>query len=108
MVQNVRLLGGSGLRVMLDVRLPYVIAWTFASLPNAIAFGLVSVVTAEILSGGIGLGGMLSSAVNTVDATLTFAIVVVLGTVGAVLVIGAGRVRRRVLHWWPGVDAGVG
>lgn len=100
--QNVRILGARSVQVMLHVRLPYVLAWTFAALPNAIAFGIVSVVTAEILSGGVGLGGLLSQAINTADATLTFAIVAVLATVGAALVITAAAVQARVLHWLPG------
>jgi NitT/TauT family transport system permease protein len=107
-VQNVKILGARGFQIMLHVRLPYVMAWTFAALPNAIAFGIVSVVTAEILSGGVGLGGLLSQAINTVDSTLTFAIVTILAVVGATAVIVASRLRVRVLHWLPGAgEAGV-
>lgn len=101
-IQNVSLLGARGWQIMLHVRFPYVVAWTFAALPNAIAFGIVSAVTAEILSGGVGLGGLLSQAINTVDASLTFAIVTVLAIVGATLVIAASQVSARVLHWLPG------
>jgi len=99
-VNNAKLLGASGREVMLYVRLPYVLVWTFASLPNAISFGLVAVVTAELLTGQVGIGQLLLSSISSVDATLTFACVVVLATVGVVLVTATEFASKRVLHWW--------
>jgi NitT/TauT family transport system permease protein len=101
-VQNAQLLGASDLEVMSQIRLPYVLVWTFASLPNAISFGLVAVVTAEILTGTPGMGRLLSSSIDTVDATLTFTVVVVLTFVGVTLVTLAEVARRKTLHWWVG------
>jgi len=101
-VQNVELLGASRREVMRQVRLPYVLVWTFASLPNAISFGLVSVVTAELLTGQLGMGRLLLDSVSRVDSTLTFAVVVVLAVVGVVLVTVTEFVSRRALHWWDG------
>jgi NitT/TauT family transport system permease protein len=100
MLQNARILGASSFEVMRQVRLPYVLVWTFASLPNAISFGLVSVVTAEILTGSLGMGRLLSTSIATVDATLTFTVVVVLTIVGVILVTVSDLLRKRVLHWW--------
>ena len=99
-VQNVRLLGATSGEVMRRVRLPYVIVWTFTSLPNAISFGLVAAVTAEILTGKVGMGRLLLNSISNVDSTLTFAVVVVLSVVGVVLVTVADRIQRRALHWW--------
>lgn len=99
-IENARLLGASSAEVMWQIRLPYVIVWIFASIPNAISFGLVSVVTAELLSGQPGMGQLIMAAVANADATLTFSIVVILAVVGTVLVMVSDSVQRRVLHWW--------
>jgi NitT/TauT family transport system permease protein len=99
-IQNAQLLGASSSQIMLGVRLPYVFAWTVAVLPNAVSFSLVSVVTAEILTGSIGMGRLLLSSVTTVEATLTIACAVVLSIVGVILVGLTEIIRRKLLHWW--------
>lgn len=100
MLQNARLFGATSYEIMREVRLPYVLVWTIASLPNATSFGLVSVVTAEILTGTLGMGQLLETSVATVDSTLTFSVVVILTVVGVTLVTATDLVTKRVLHWW--------
>jgi NitT/TauT family transport system permease protein len=99
-LQNAKLLGATPFEIMRQVRLPYVLVWTFASLPNAISFGLLSVVTAELLTGTLGMGRLLQQALNTVDATLTFTVAVILMVTGVALVSLSDLVKQRVLHWW--------
>jgi NitT/TauT family transport system permease protein len=106
-IQNVQMLGGSRSQVMWRVRLRYVEAWTFAALPNAVSFGLVAVVTSEILTGTVGLGRLLLDSVTTVQSSLTFAVVAVLSVLGFVLVAGAEIASRRLMHWWY-AEGGVG
>lgn len=101
-LENSRILGARPMQIMLSVRLPYVLAWTFAALPNAVSFGLISVVTAEILTGYVGLGRLLIDAVNSASSDLTFAVVFVLGVVGLTLVLACELFKRRLLHWWGG------
>ena len=100
MLQNARLLGASHMQIMLRFRWPYTLAWTIASLPNAIAFGLLIVVTTEILSGTAGLGRLILDSTTSLQADLTFAVVIVLSVVGIVFVALTGLLRRRWLHWW--------
>jgi NitT/TauT family transport system permease protein len=100
MIQNAQLLGASNFEIMRQIRLPYVIGWTFASLPNAISLGLSAVVAAEFLTGQHGLGLLLNTSISTVDATLTFSIVVILVVLGVGLVVLTNLVSRRLLHWW--------
>ncbi len=100
LVQNAKVLGASQRQVMTRVRLPYVTAWTMASIPVAIAFALTTVVTAELLSGVDGIGQLVAQASFTSNATLTFAIVMYLAVVGASVVALAQLVSRRILHWW--------
>lgn len=99
-LENSRLLGASRSQLMWQVRGPYVVAWTITSLPNAVSFGLVSVVTAEILTGTVGMGRLLLDSVTTVQSSLTFAVVVVLSVLGVVLVAVAEVLRTHLLHWW--------
>lgn len=100
-IQNAHLLGASWYATMWKVRWPYTLAWTMASLPNAIAFGLVGSVTAEIFTGSSGgMGYDMSLAVDNVNSNFLFAIVAILAIVGVILVMGAGLCRRRLIPWW--------
>lgn len=100
LLQNAVLLGANRLQLMLHVRLRYVTAWCLAALPVALAFSLVAVVTAEVFTGYAGVGRLLLTASATVNADLTFALVVYLAVMGVVLVSASELVKRRVLHWW--------
>jgi NitT/TauT family transport system permease protein len=103
MMQNAALLGASPLDMILKLRFRYVLVWTFAAIPNAISLALIAVVTAEILSGSGGVGRLIISALSTENATLVFSLVILLSVLGVLFVTIAEVVRRRVLHWWPGV-----
>jgi NitT/TauT family transport system permease protein len=100
MVSYAQVMGASSRQVMRLVRLRYVLAWSLAASPVALAFGMVSVVTAEILTGRVGLGQLLLFSTVTVNSTLTFAVVIVLSFVGIVLISLADYAKHRFLHWW--------
>lgn len=99
-LNNARLLGAGPLRVLLRIRLPYVLAWTFAGLPLSITFAVVTVVTGELLTGYPGMGSLIATATTTGQATLTWAVTIALAVVGLVIVLLADLVKGRVLHWW--------
>ena len=86
-------------QIMFGVRFPYVLMWTFAVVPNAISFGLITVVTTELLTGSKGMGGLILNATTNVDASLSLAVAFILAVVGTVLVLLADRLKRRILHW---------
>lgn len=100
LVQNSQLLGASRWRIMGQVRVHYVIAWTFGCLPNAVTFGLLAALTAEILTGYAGLGRLLVTSANNADSSLTFTVVVVLAALGVVLVGLTETARKVLLRWW--------
>lgn len=100
MIHSAELLGASKYGVMWKVRFPYALGWTMATLPNAIAFGLVGTVTAELFSGSGGLGYLMSIAVDNANSTLLFAVVVALAFIGVVLVLGTSALQRVLLPWW--------
>jgi NitT/TauT family transport system permease protein len=97
---NARLLGATQWTVLFLVRGPYALAWTLAALPTAISFGLIGTVTAEIFTGGLGVGGLLTAAVSTANADLTMAVVIILSVIGVVAVVGSEALRARLLPWW--------
>jgi len=99
MLDNASLLGASSLGTMFTIRLPVVIKWTFAVIPNAISFGLVIAVTTELLAGLPGMGNLLLTATTNIDADLTFAVITVLSVVGVLLYFGAQLLYRLVVRW---------
>jgi NitT/TauT family transport system permease protein len=99
-IQNLQIQGASRTQIMVHVRAWYVFAWIFAALPNILSFSVITVVTAEILTGSTGVGRLLITAVNNADAPLTYGLVAFLGVSGALVLYGAEAIRRYVLHWW--------
>lgn len=99
LIANARLLGAKDRHVLYRIRLPHAVAWTFAALPNAVTYGLITVVTAEIFTGYAGIGRLLVISVTAVDSSLTFAVVVILAVVGLVLVGATELARTRFLRW---------
>ena len=100
-LENVRILGATRFQQLRRVRLPYVLVWTFASLPNAVGFGLTAIITSELFTGGSnGLGQVLLLAVQTVNSDLTFSVTIIIGITGLLLIGSASLLRKRVLHWW--------
>ncbi len=98
-LNNMKILGAGPRDQLLQVRLPHVLTWTFASLPNAIAFGVTAIVTAELFGGSQGLGRLLLVSVQTANADLTVSVAVLLGVTSLLLIGLAERIKRRVLHW---------
>ena len=99
-LSNAKLLGATRFSIMVRVRFPYVLAWTFTALPVAISFALVGAVATEFLVGVPGIGKLLTLALSFGDPRLTFALAVLLGVSGALLVAIVSVARSRVLHWW--------
>lgn len=98
-LENAQLLGASSWQLMRSIRLPRVLMWTFAAVPNAISFGLIVSVTTELLAGVRGMGVLLQSATTYLQTSLTFAIVILLSAMGLALYGGAVLLQRLVLRW---------
>jgi NitT/TauT family transport system permease protein len=98
-LDNVELLGASPVNIMMSVRLPVAIEWTFAVLPNAISFGLVIAVTAELLAGLRGIGQLLLISMTNLRADLTFAVILILSLLGVVLYAAGKLLYRLVVRW---------
>jgi NitT/TauT family transport system permease protein len=102
-LDNAKLLGATPIDIMRTIRLPQVLSWTFASVPNAISFGLIVAVATELIAGVRGMGTLLQTAMVNIDAGLTFAVIVILSVVGLGLY-GVANVLRDVLLRWEKTD----
>jgi NitT/TauT family transport system permease protein len=98
-IENFGLMGASKFQELIYVRSAYALVWTFAAVPNAIAFGLITVVTTELLTGGAGIGSLIIQGTQNLDASLIFGVVVVLGVVGMLLTLGAEYLQSRIARW---------
>ncbi len=98
-LDNAKLLGATPIDIMRTIRLPQVLSWTFASVPNAISFGLIVAVATELIAGVRGMGTLLQTAMVNIDAGLTFAVIVILSVVGLGLYGIANIVRDLLLRW---------
>jgi NitT/TauT family transport system permease protein len=99
LIENAILLGARPFDVMRVIRLPMVLIWTFASIPNAISFGLVVAVTTELIAGIAGMGQLILNATANVQVALTFAIIVALSIVGLLLYGMAMAIRAKIVRW---------
>lgn len=99
-LQSALLLGATHVQVMRYVRLPYVTAWALASLPLAVNFGILSVVTGEILTGYGGIGRLILQSATSANATLTIAVAILLAVISLILIGALNQLKVRMLHWW--------
>lgn len=100
MVSSAQLLGASRWHIVRHIRIPYVVVWITAALPNAISFGLIAVVTAEILTGTKGMGRLIFDSLAQVNSTLTIALVIILGVLGSLIITTTRSIIRHRLAWW--------
>ncbi len=99
LLENAKLLGAGPFETMRSIRLPMVLTWTFAAVPNAISFGLIVAVTTELLAGIPGMGSLILTATTNLQMGLTFAIIAALSIVGLILYWGAVYLQSKVIHW---------
>ena len=99
MVDFCRTLGASPRQVTRSVRIPMALAWTFASLPNAVSFSLIGVVIAEFVGSNYGMGHLIIVSLAMLNAAEMFAALVLLSLVGLALVLALRVVERRLLRW---------
>lgn len=100
MLQNAQLLGANRWHLIWQIRVPYTMVWTTASLPNSISFGVIAVVTTEILTGTHGIGQLINDSLSNVDSALTLSLVVILGIVGVALLGLTRLATKKPLAWW--------
>jgi len=96
-----RLLGASDFDIIRRVRIPNMMAWSFAALPNAVSLALLGTVTTEVFGGNTGIGVLLEYSLVNLDTPLTFALIILLAILGLALIASANVIGKRFLHWLP-------
>jgi NitT/TauT family transport system permease protein len=96
-----RTLGATPSQITWNVRVPHALAWTFAALPNAVAFSLIGVVLAEFVGSTVGMGYLIITSLSTLNATDMFATITVLSALGIALVTIIRRVESYLMRWSP-------
>jgi NitT/TauT family transport system permease protein len=96
-----RTLGASPSQITWNVRVPHALSWTFAALPNAVAFSLIGVVLAEFVGSTVGMGYLIISSLSTLNATDMFSTITLLSVLGIVLVSMIRKVERYLMRWAP-------
>lgn len=96
-----RTLGASPTQLLWNVRVPQALAWTFAALPNAVAFSLIGVVISEFVGSTTGMGYLIITSLSTLNATDMFATIVTLSALGIALVSLIRKVEQRLMRWSP-------
>lgn len=96
-----RTLGASRTHLLWSVRVPYVMGWMFAALPNAVAFSLIGVVISEFVGSDQGMGYLIITSLSTLNASDMFATITLLSVLGIVLVSAIRRVESRLMRWTP-------
>lgn len=96
-----RTLGATPTHLLWKVRVPFVLGWMFAALPNAVAFSLIGVVIAEFVGSTTGMGYLIITSLATLNATDMFATISVLSVLGIALVTLIRLAERRLMRWSP-------
>ena len=96
-----RTLGASPSHLLWNVRVPFVMGWMFAALPNAVAFSLIGVVISEFVGSDTGMGYLIITSLSTLNATDMFATITLLSVLGIVLVSAIRHVEKRAMRWTP-------
>lgn len=96
-----RTLGATPSQITWNVRVPHALGWTFAALPNAVAFSLIGVVLAEFVGSTVGMGYLIITSLSTLNATDMFSTITVLSALGVALVSAIRRVEMYLMRWAP-------
>jgi len=99
LVERVVTLGGDRWSLVRHVYLPSVAAWVLGNLKVAVGFAFTGACVGEFVAATRGLGYLLSFAQSTYNATLMFALILLILVV-VMLIFGiAGRLERYLLRW---------
>ena len=99
MIRSLQILGANRFEVFCKVIGPASVAWICSGLKVALPYSLAAATTGEMLAGGDGLGGVLTSAAQQFDMTAMYAALVILMIVGMLLNMAATRLETWLLRW---------
>jgi NitT/TauT family transport system permease protein len=101
-IDLLRVMGASPGQVFREVVIPSALPFMFSGLQIGLVISILSAIVGEFVNGRAGLGSRIMLANNVLDIAGVFAILIVLGAIGAGLDYLLRVVRRRFLFWSPG------
>ncbi|MHC1560030.1 ABC transporter permease [Actinomycetospora sp. C-140] len=97
-------LGASRWSTFRNLELPSTLPYVFAGMEVAIVFSVIGAIVGEYLGGNEGLGFLVVSSLNALDAPALFAVIVLLAAVGSVLFFAVNMAKRLVIPWHESVS----
>jgi NitT/TauT family transport system permease protein len=94
-----RLMRASRWQILLKVIVPSAMVWTAVGLKVSVPYAFVGAVVGEILAGNLGLGALITRAVNQFDANRLMAAVVLTTVLAIILNTVVARATGYFLHW---------
>jgi NitT/TauT family transport system permease protein len=94
-----RIMKASRWQILTKVTIPSAMVWVALGLKVSVPYAFVGAVIGEILAGDLGLGAIITRAVNTFDPNRLMAAVFVTTFLAIILNLAIGRVTRIFLHW---------
>jgi NitT/TauT family transport system permease protein len=104
MIRSLQIMGASRIEVFRKVIGPASAAWIISGLKVALPYSLAAATTGEMLAGGNGMGGVLTTAAQQFDMTSMYTALVVLMLLGVALNLCATRLETWLLRWRHAVD----
>jgi NitT/TauT family transport system permease protein len=99
MLDLVRSMGASRLKLVLRVRMPHALPNIFAGLKIAICLAVVGAIVGEFVGSDDGLGYLLLTSAGSLDGPLTWAALVILVAMGVILFSFVGTIERLIIPW---------
>jgi ABC-type nitrate/sulfonate/bicarbonate transport system permease component len=99
LIWSARSLGANDRQMLYEVVLPAALPEILTGLQVALPIALIVCIVAEMLTGGVGLGGAMITASRFANSPSVFAGIVEIALVGYCLVRGMSLLRRRLLAW---------
>jgi NitT/TauT family transport system permease protein len=90
-----------------NMELPTTLPYVFAGAEVAIVFSVIGAIVGEYLGGSEGLGYLVVSSLNALDAPRLFAVIVLLAVLGSLLYVAVTTVKKLVIPWHDSVRTSV-
>jgi NitT/TauT family transport system permease protein len=94
-----RSLGASRWATFKSLELPSMLPYVFAGAEVAIVFSVIGAIVGEYLGGSQGLGYLVVSSLNALDAPGLFAVIVILAVMGSLLFAVVTSLKRFLIPW---------
>jgi NitT/TauT family transport system permease protein len=92
-------LGASRWATFRSLELPSTLPYIFTGAEVAIVFAVIGAIVGEYLGGSEGLGHLVVSSLNSLDAPQLFAVIVLLAAMGSLLYLAVTTTKRLVIPW---------